>query len=177
MANWWSEIWGAVVHEFSDLPDTAQVTRIIVRLSVAILLGGILGYEREEKGKAAGIRTHMLVALGAAIFVAVPLQSGIALSDMSRILQGLLAGIGFIGAGCIMHREHATHVRGLTTAAGIWVTAAIGVTVGLGREMSAIIATLMALVILTLVPKIPGNGATSSGKASPAKVDESLTNP
>lgn len=156
MGNWWSEISGAVIHEFSDLPDAAQVTRIVVRLVIAIILGGLLGFEREEKGKAAGMRTHMLVALGAAIFVAVPLQSGIALSDLSRILQGLLAGIGFIGAGCILHREHATHVHGLTTAAGIWVTAAIGVTVGLGREMSAVIATVLALVVLTMVPKIPG---------------------
>ena len=91
--------------EFSDVPDAAQLTRIVVRLLLAALLGGILGYEREQKGKAAGIRTHMLVALGAALFVLVPQQAGMGIADMSRVIQGIVAGIGFLGAGAIIKQQ------------------------------------------------------------------------
>ena len=88
--------------EFSDIPDVAEVTRLCLRLLVAVVLGGILGYERERTGAAAGFRTHMLVALGSALFVLVPLQAGTDISDLSRVLQGVIAGIGFLGAGAIL---------------------------------------------------------------------------
>ena len=139
--------------EFSDVPDAAQLTRIVVRLLLAALLGGILGYEREQKGKAAGIRTHMLVALGAALFVLVPQQAGMAITDMSRVIQGIVAGIGFLGAGAIIKQQREENVQGLTTAAGIWMTAAIGIACGLGRESTAVLSTLLVLAILTLVPR------------------------
>ena len=140
--------------EFSDVPDAAQLTRIVVRLLLAALLGGILGYEREQKGKAAGIRTHMLVALGAALFVLVPQQAGMAIADMSRVIQGIVAGIGFLGAGAIIKQQREENVQGLTTAAGIWMTAAIGIACGLGRESTAVLSTLLVLAILTLVPRL-----------------------
>jgi putative Mg2+ transporter-C (MgtC) family protein len=130
------EIAGAVAREFGDLSPAAGAV-FLLRLLVAALLGAVLGWDRERSGKAAGLRTHILVAVGSAGLVAVSLQAGFAPDPLSRVLQGLVVGIGFIGAGCIMKSEG--HVTGLTTAAGIWLTAAVGVAAGLGRELSAIL--------------------------------------
>jgi putative Mg2+ transporter-C (MgtC) family protein len=140
--------------EFSDLPDLEQLTRIVVRLLLAALLGGLLGWERESKGKAAGLRTHMLVAIGAAVFVMIPQQAGVDDADLSRIIQGVVAGIGFLCAGTIIKGRGEEQVKGLTTAAGIWLTAAIGVAVGLGREASALLVALLALVIFAGLPAL-----------------------
>jgi len=140
--------------EFSDVSDPAQLTRIIVRLLLAAALGGALGYEREKSGKAAGLRTHMLVAIGAALFVLVPQQGGMAVGDMSRVIQGIVTGVGFLGAGAII-KQHSEHsVQGLTTAAGVWMTAAIGIACGLGREATAVVSTILALIVLTAVPHL-----------------------
>jgi putative Mg2+ transporter-C (MgtC) family protein len=139
--------------EFSDVPDAAQITRIMVRLVMAAVLGGILGYERERQGKAAGIRTHMLVAMGAALFVLVPQQGGMDIADMSRVIQGVVAGIGFLGAGAIIKQHTEENVQGLTTAAGVWMTAAIGIACGLGRETTAVLSALLAFGILGIVPR------------------------
>lgn len=151
---WWQEVGNTVWQEFSDLPDAADVTRITLRLLVAAILGGILGFEREQKGKAAGLRTHMLVALGAALFVLIPQQAGVSDADLTRVLQGLVAGIGFLGAGTIIKGRGEEEIQGLTTAAGIWLTAAIGVAAGMGREATAVFSTLLALGILYAAPKI-----------------------
>ena len=151
-ADVWTQIGSAVVAEFSDLPDATEFTRVLLRLLLAALLGGLLGIEREHKGKAAGIRTHMLVAMGAALFVLLPSQGGMQDAELSRVLQGVIAGIGFLGAGTILKAEQEDKVRGLTTAAGIWLTAAIGVAAGLGREATAVLSTLLALAVLSLVP-------------------------
>jgi putative Mg2+ transporter-C (MgtC) family protein len=140
--------------EFSDLPDLEQLTRVVVRLLLAALLGGLLGWERESKGKAAGLRTHMLVAIGAAVFVMIPQQAGVDDADLSRIIQGVVAGIGFLCAGTIIKGRGEEQVQGLTTAAGIWLTAAIGVAVGLGREASALLVALLALVIFAGLPAL-----------------------
>jgi putative Mg2+ transporter-C (MgtC) family protein len=140
--------------EFSDLPDLEQLTRVVTRLLLAALLGGLLGWERESKGKAAGLRTHMLVAIGAAVFVMIPQQAGLDDAGLSRIIQGVVAGIGFLCAGTIIKGRDEEQVQGLTTAAGIWLTAAIGVAVGLGREGSALLVALLALVIFTLLPAL-----------------------
>ena len=152
----WQEIVNTIQDEFSDLPDAGKMTRIILRLSIAAILGGILGYEREQKGKSAGLRTHMLVALGAALFVFIPQQAGMSDADLSRVLQGLIAGVGFLGAGTIIKGEAEGEVVGLTTAAGIWLTAAIGVAAGMGRESTAVMSTLFALIILYVIPKFAG---------------------
>jgi len=153
----WQEIWATFESEFADLPNAAGVTRVLFRLLLAALCGGVLGYEREHRGKSAGIRTHMLVALGAALFVLVPEQAGMTMSDLSRVLQGLVAGVGFLGVGAIVKGRDEGHITGLTTAAGIWMTAAIGMTAGMGRDATAILSTLLAWLVLAVLPHLAGN--------------------
>ncbi len=148
------EIWATLVSEFSDLPDASTIVRVTVRVAIAALLGGILGYERERKGRSAGVRTHMLVAVGAALFVIGPQQAGMEIGDLSRVLQGVVQGIGFLGAGAILVRSAQRQVEGLTTAANIWATAAIGVIAGLGLEATAILSTFVVYLILAAVPFI-----------------------
>jgi putative Mg2+ transporter-C (MgtC) family protein len=150
------EIGETLRQEFSDLPDTMKTTVIVLRLTVAAILGGALGFEREQKGKAAGMRTHMLVAIGAALFVLIPQQAGVSDADLSRVIQGLVAGIGFLGAGAIIKRNDEENIKGLTTAAGIWLTAAIGVAAGMGREATAVVSTALTLAILIALPWIHG---------------------
>ena len=152
MEDGWQAVAAVVRQEFSDIPDLAEVTRIVLRLGIAALLGGILGLQRETQGKAAGVRTHMLVSMGAALFVLLPLQTGATPADISRVVQGLVAGVGFLGAGTILKTSDDTRVHGLTTAAGIWLTAAIGMAAGLGREATAVLSTLLALAVLSLEP-------------------------
>jgi putative Mg2+ transporter-C (MgtC) family protein len=147
-----SRIGATIAQEFSDLPDLESATRIVLRLTLAALLGGLLGIEREAKGKAAGVRTHMLVAMGAAMFVLASQQFGIDPADMSRVLQGVIAGVGFLGAGTILKGDAEHRVKGLTTAAGIWMTAAIGVAAGMGKESTAMLATLLTLAIMASLP-------------------------
>jgi len=146
------EIWTTIVSEFSDVPDVSTITRITLRLVLAAVLGGILGYERERKGRSAGLRTHMLVAVGAALFVIGPTQAGMSIEDMSRVIQGIVQGIGFLGAGAIIVRTAQKEVEGLTTAANIWATAGIGVIVGLGLEATAVLSAAIILIILAAVP-------------------------
>ena len=154
MDAWWHQVWLTLVAEFADIEDARQLTQVTVRLLVAALLGAVLGFERELKGKAAGVRTHMLVALGAALFVLVPRMAGADDAALSRVVQGIVAGIGFLGAGTILkgHHQQLDHVKGLTTAAGLWMTAAIGVAAGMGREATAVISTLLALLVLGVMP-------------------------
>lgn len=150
----WQQIYQTVVEEFSDLKDVTEITRMVTRLLIAALLGGILGLEREQRGKAAGVKTHMLVSIGAALFVLIPQQAGISDAELSRVMQGIIAGIGFLGAGAILKRDDEANPQGLTTAAGIWLTAAIGIAAGLGRESTAILCTLLALLVLIVVPRV-----------------------
>lgn len=147
---WWAQSWITIQKEFSDLGDPSDITRVCVRLLVAMVLGAILGYERESIGASAGLRTHMLVSLGSALFVLVPLQAGMQVADISRVLQGVTAGIGFLGAGAIIKMQN-EDIKGLTTAAGIWLTAAVGVAAGMGLEATAVLSALFALVILSLL--------------------------
>ena len=150
----WQEMWRGIQADFSDLPGMAEVTQIVVRLLLAALLGGLLGFQRERVGKAAGLRTHMLVALGSAFFVLVPYQAGMLLADLSRVLQGVIAGIGFLGAGTILKQHEPEQIHGLTTAAGLWLTAAVGIAAGMGREASAVLGTVLAFIILSLLPRL-----------------------
>lgn len=166
MEPWWQEIAQTVAEEFSDLPSLAQTTRITLRLLVAATLSGMLGFERERLGKASGMRTHMLVGIGAAIFVLVPQQAGVSDADNTRVIQGLVAGVGFLGAGNILSKHNGESVQGLTTAASIWLTAAIGIAAGLGRESSAILSTILALIILALMPKVAGWFGSESNQSS-----------
>lgn len=136
--------------EFSDVGDLENLTRLLVRLLVAGLLGGLLGFQRERQGKEAGIRTHMLLAMGSAVFVLAPAQMGLDAESLSRVLQGLISGVGLLCAGSILKLSDADRVRGLTTAAGLWLTAAIGMAAGLGREVTALVCALLGLGILAL---------------------------
>lgn len=171
--QWWEEIGDTIVEEFSDLTDPAQATRIVLRLMVAAILGGLLGIEREHKGKAAGVRTHMLVAMGSALFVLVSQQAGIIATDMSRVIQGLIAGVGFLGAGTILKVQSEEKVQGLTTAAGIWMTAAIGMAAGLGLEVTAVLSTTLALGIFSVVPWILRRVDKSIDEDGPAVITTS----
>ena len=154
MPGWPEQVFETIREEFSDLPDVAQVTRVTLRLLIAAILGGVLGYEREKKGKAAGVRTHILVALGAALFVLIPQQAKVTDADLTRVIQGLVAGVGFLGAGAIIRIGDQGEVKGLTTAAGIWLTAAIGMAAGMGREATAMLCSALALTVLSLFPKV-----------------------
>ena len=133
------------------LADRQQLARVIIRLLAATLLGAIVGLERERAGKPAGLRTHTLVCLGTAIFVLVCSGVGMSSDGLSRVIQGIVTGIGFIGAGSILKLSQERDIRGLTTAAGIWMTAAIGVGVGLGSLGVAALSTLLAVIILAVV--------------------------
>jgi putative Mg2+ transporter-C (MgtC) family protein len=142
----------AFLQELSEgLPDAAQIAHVLVRLSVAALLGAVIGFQRERAGKPAGLRTHMLVALGAALFVITSLESGMSSEDLSRVIQGIATGIGFIGGGAILKMSEEREITGLTTAAGIWLTAAAGVSAGLGRWGAAALAVALTWIILAVL--------------------------
>ena len=132
------------------LHDRQQIARVLIRLLAAMILGGLIGIQRERTGKPAGFRTHMMVCLGTAVFVISCSGVGMAFDAMSRVIQGLVTGIGFIGAGTILKLDQEEQIKGLTTAAGIWMTAAIGITAALGAIGIALMATVLALIILTV---------------------------
>jgi putative Mg2+ transporter-C (MgtC) family protein len=142
----WDELLGGLGnwHEF---------LRVLVRLVGAAGLGAVAGLQRERAGKPAGLRTHMLVSLGAAVFVVVPIELGLS-AALANVLQGVATGIGFIGAGAILKLREDRDIQGLTTAAGIWMTAAVGVAVALGGLGIAIIATLLMWTILSVLGRI-----------------------
>lgn len=97
-----NDLWQKVAADFQDLPELAEVIRMSVRLLIAAILSGLLGYDRERAGKSAGLRTHMLVSLGAALFMLIPQQAEMSDADISRVIQGVVAGVGFLGAGAIV---------------------------------------------------------------------------
>src|SRR5574344_301 len=134
-----------------------MILEITLRLFVALLLGGVIGIEREYRSKEAGFRTHFLVALGSALFCVVSQYGfGFDLKDSSRVAAQVVSGIGFLGAGTIIFQKNV--VRGLTTAAGLWVTAAIGLACGTGMFVAAVITTAMVLlgleVLNYLIPQV-----------------------
>ncbi len=130
-----------------------MTAELILRLFIAGVLGGLIGFEREFRSKEAGLRTHFLVALGSALFMIISqygfdgLQAG--RFDVSRVAAQVVTGIGFIGAGIIIFQKNS--VRGLTTAAGLWVTAAIGMSCGGGMYVLAAVTTVMVLIVLEVM--------------------------
>lgn len=154
MEAFWQAFLAALQTEFADVADAREVSRILIRLLMAAVLGAVLGFERESKGKSAGVRTHMLVSMGAALFVLAPSMAGADAQALSRVIQGIVAGIGFLGAGTILkgNGRDTSHVKGLTTAAGLWMTAAIGTAAGMGREATALVSTVLALLVLASMP-------------------------
>ena len=151
------------------LPDWTEFTRFVIRLVAAMLLGAIVGYERERAGKAAGLRTHMLVAMGSALFVISCSAAEMSMEGISRVIQGIATGIGFIGAGAILKRRDEREIEGLTTAAGIYMTAATGVAVGLGRIGLALLSVILTWAVLGLLgvvsARINKGNATSADDA------------
>jgi putative Mg2+ transporter-C (MgtC) family protein len=139
---------------FLGLADAGHWLRVAVRLLAAALLGGVIGFEREREGKAAGIRTHALVSLGAALLTLVCLEAGFQSADMSRVVQGLVTGIGFLGAGTILKTTDEHHIRGLTTAASIWMTVSLGVAAALGMLGPALLGLALTWVILRLMHRV-----------------------
>ena len=128
----------------------ATYMELTIRLTLALLLGGAIGIEREYRAKEAGFRTHFLVALGSALFCLVSqLGFGVDLQDSSRVAAQVVSGIGFLGAGTIIFQKNV--VRGLTTAAGLWVTAAIGLACGTGMYLAAVLTTAMVLLGLEVL--------------------------
>lgn len=134
---------------------------IILRLGIALLVGGIIGLEREIKDKPAGLRTFMLVSFGAALFVLIPILLGdTQRSDdaLARVIQGITAGIGFVGGGVILRESQpqpeGTRIRGLTSAAAIWVAAALGTAAGCGLWKLSVIAAVLTLMVLKVVKKL-----------------------
>lgn len=129
------------------------------KLALATVLGGTIGLNRELHQKPAGFRTHAMVALGAALMTMVAVDLGAArgvasVDAVSRVLQGIIAGIGFVGGGAILRRESDPSVHGLTTAASIWVVAAVGTAAGLGLWLSAVVSVALALAVLTIGSRI-----------------------
>src|SRR6188768_4572854 len=132
----------------------ASLTEVALRLLVAVAIGGLIGWERERADKPAGLRTHMLVALGSASFTLLGFEVGDHLSprtgdgfDPTRVLQGVIGGIGFLGAGAII--QNRGQVSGITTAASVWVAGALGAATGVGAYVLALATTVMTLFILT----------------------------
>ncbi len=137
---------------------------VVFRICIALVVGAIIGLERELSKKPAGLRTHMLVSFGSAIFVLIPLQMGMTSESpdaLSRVIQGIAAGIGFLGAGEILRATRDRNrdgeladIRGLTSAAAIWVSAALGVVAGCGLWQLALISAVLALLVLSLFKQI-----------------------
>jgi len=117
----------------------------IFQLLLAIALGGLIGFQRQLKHRPAGLRTHMLVSLGATLFAIISLSFDI---EPSRVAAGIVTGIGFLGAGSII--AHKGHIRGITSAATLWVVASIGLSVGVGEYLIGIISALLVSTILQL---------------------------
>ena len=134
---------------------------LLLRLGLAILVGGSIGLERQLEHKPAGLRTHMLVSLGAALFVLTSIQTGMAQADpgvVSRIMQGLIAGVGFLGAGEIFSvassQPTAPRIQGLTSAAAIWVSAALGTAAGCGLWLLSLAGAGLVLLVLWAIKKL-----------------------
>jgi putative Mg2+ transporter-C (MgtC) family protein len=143
----------------SGLPDARRLTHVLIRLLAATVLGAVIGFQRERAGKPAGLRTHMLVTVGTAVFVLACSGVGMSLDGLSRVIQGIVTGIGFIGAGAILKLDRERDIQGLTTAAGVWMTAAVGVAVGLGSLGVALLSTVFTLVILSFSKRFEPRGA------------------
>ena len=140
----WSEITGG-------LQGGENAARILIRLIAAMILGAAIGYQREHSNKPAGLRTHILTSMGSAMFVIACTAAEMGADPLSRVIQGIATGIGFIGTGAILKRSENFEIHGLTTAAGLWMTAAVGVAAGLGRIGIATVGVVLTLIVLSVL--------------------------
>jgi len=164
-----------------ELLALMERANLVLRLLVAALIGAVLGFDRERKDKPAGLRTHMLVALGSATFVLLGFEVGVQIDahddeqrfDPTRVLQGVVGGIGFLGAGSIIQARG--QVSGVTTAASVWVAGAVGAAAGMGAYGIAIVATVLSVLILSalyrlerkLRPNGPPGSKSDEGESDP----------
>lgn len=137
-----------------SIPDTQHLVRVSLRLFIALVVGGLVGLQRELTHKPAGLRTHMLLALGTAFIVITAEEAGMSKSDLSRVLQGVVTGIGFLGGGAILKLTAEHEIHGLTTAAGIWLTATVGAAAGLGQLALAVVGVCLGLLVLAAFVKV-----------------------
>jgi putative Mg2+ transporter-C (MgtC) family protein len=142
-----------------DWHGSTSLTQVAIRLVVAVIIGGIIGWDRQRSAKPAGMRTHMLVSLGSASFTLLGFEVGAYLPerqgagfDPTRVLQGVVGGIGFLGAGAIIRSQG--RVSGITTAASVWVAGALGAAAGTGAFMLALTTTLLTFLVLVGVEKL-----------------------
>jgi len=153
---------------------------ILLRLVVALVLSGLIGWERESVGKAAGLRTHMFVGMGAALFMAL---GNLVITDFQhhgdnlrfdplRLIEAIVSAVGFLGAGTIFVSRAADHVRGLTTAASLWATAAVGIAVGLEHYVLAVGSTALVLVVLRLLLLVKDDLDVQEGQRTPSSPAE-----
>lgn len=150
------------------------------RLVLALLVGCIIGLNRQKGGRAAGMRTFMLVSMGSALFVMIPLQAGTNAADatnaLSRAIQGVTTGVGFIGAGLILHesstKSRVPRVRGLTTAASVWTSAGLGAAIGCGLWQMALIAAFLTLITLSEVKRLSQFLKFRSSRRKPLATDK-----
>lgn len=142
------ELW----HDYSsDLSDPGILLRIIIKMSICLVLGSIIGLNREHAGENAGWRTHILVTMATAAFVMALHESGVALAALAPLVAGMATGVGFLGAGVILRMPDSERVKGLTTAASIYLTAAVGCAIGLGRLWLPIVVSIFGWFTLAYV--------------------------
>lgn len=136
--------------EWLGITSAQQLIRPLVQLLLAMFAGAVIGTQRQHSGKTAGLRTHMLVALGTTMFVVAAKESGMNSEALSRVMQGIAAGIGFLGAGTILKHPTQPEISGLTTAAGIWMTAGIAIAIGLGEFALGLLGTALTWITLAV---------------------------
>jgi putative Mg2+ transporter-C (MgtC) family protein len=134
----------------AGLTDHDHLLRILVRLFAAILLGGLIGLQRVAARKPSGLRAHSLVCVGTTVVLLSGSATGFSLEGTSRVVQGIMIGIGFIGAGSILKLSEDHLVAGLTASTRIWTTAAVGIAIGLGQLGIALITTVLVILVLAL---------------------------
>jgi putative Mg2+ transporter-C (MgtC) family protein len=154
---------------------------LVFRVGLSMIIGGLIGFERQWTGtnRSAGVRTHMVISLGAALFILLPLQiprDYSSVNALSRTIQGVATGVGFIGTGLILQQSHDGKVKGLTSAATIWATAALGTAAGLGLWQLAVLGTVAMLIVLSGVrhAKKPIALRSRSSVASPVNASTTI---
>ena len=157
----WSEL-------TAGLQGGEHAGRIVIRLIAAMIFGAAIGLQSEHSNKPAGLRTHILVSMGSSLFVIACIADQMSSDAISRVIQGIATGIGFVGTGAILKRNENFEVHGLTTAAGLWMTSAVGITVGLGRIGIAAIGVVLTLIVLSVLRYFE----VKAGLSGPSKADD-----
>jgi putative Mg2+ transporter-C (MgtC) family protein len=147
----------AIRDDFQGFWNAEQLTHLVLRVGIACIAGAIVGYQRERFGKAAGLRTHMLITAGTSLFVVICYLEQMDHRDLSRVLQGIITGIGFLGGGVILKLEKDQEIKGLTSAAAVWYVAALGIASGLGQLTLALLGAIVGFLILELLGRMEPN--------------------